>query len=234
VFVDFSYLDSNNLPRLWGSLTVKSAAMVPTASRVASDGASDRVPRMSEKPKKVSNEEPKTAATQGKGEAKNEMPPRSKAKLVLKVGEDTKHRDPSLELVHAVLRALVPVADSFVILERGKNYVQTICGLNGFHVEQQEGFAKPKRVDHFKAGRISEEMQEEPLQFGDDYFADEDDEASDLHIPGFSNELLQLDEILSLFSDFWHERPRSSEFVWRLFGDFEETAEKEYSADFAN
>jgi hypothetical protein len=154
----------------------------------------------------------------------SEKHPRGRAKtpkLVLHNGEKARFNNPSLEFVQEILCSLEAGNDSFVILERGKEYVQTIRGLNGFHVELQEYVSmKPRRSEHYKVGRNSTQIQAADLELADDFFTDEDTETGDPCLPGFSNELLERDEVIVIFSDFWHGKLRSGEFTWRAFGDF--------------
>ena len=151
---------------------------------------------MADKPKKVD---------QKKVVAKKEL-------VFIDVNED-QFPNPTLAFVQEMLSALA-VGD-FGILERGKEYVQTIRGSNGFHLEQRETISiRPYRFEHRKAGRVEADVEAAILELED--FPDDPDD----FLLGFSNELLEVSEVMVLFADFWHGLPRSEMFVWREF-DFE-------------
>jgi hypothetical protein len=132
----------------------------------------------------------------------------AKKELVFINVDEDRFPNPTLDFVRQMLSALM-VGD-FGILERGKEYVQTIRGSNGFHLEQRETLSiRPYRFEHHKAGRIEDVTEPAILELED--FADDPED----FLPGFSNELLGLTDVLSLFADFWNGQPRSEAFVWR-------------------
>ena len=140
----------------------------------------------------------------------------AKKELVFINLDEDRFPNPTLAFVQEMISAL-EVGD-FGILERGKNYLQTIRGSNGFHLEQRETVSvRPYRFAHRKAGRIEADVEPAILELED--FADDPDD----FLPGFSNELLGVNDVMQLFADFWNGLPRSETFVWREF-DFESDA----------
>jgi hypothetical protein len=137
----------------------------------------------------------------------------AKKELVFINANEDRFSNPTFAFVQEMLSKLE--IGNFGILERGKNYVQTIRGSNGFHLEQRETISlRPYRFEHRKAGRPEEVVEPAILELED--FPDDPDG----FLVGFSNELLGLPEVMQLFGDFWHGLPRSEKFVWRKF-DFE-------------
>ena len=111
--------------------------------------------------------------------------------------------NPTFEAVQEVLDSLdTGFGNSFAILNRGENYVQTLHGLNGFHLELRENMESS--FVHYRVGRISDSGGLAELKKSDDMTSQ-----------GFSNELLKLHDVVSIFSDFLHGQPRSEAFVWR-------------------
>jgi hypothetical protein len=144
------------------------------------------------------------------GSPKKTVP--KKELVFIDVNED-RFPNPTLAFVQEMLSALM-IGD-FGILERGKDYVQTIRGSNGFHLEQRETISlRPRRFEHRKAGRLEADVEAAVLELED--FPDDPED----FLPGFSNELLGLPDVMLLFADFWNGLPRSETFVWREF-DFE-------------
>ena len=141
----------------------------------------------------------------------------AKKRLVFIDVDENRFPNPTWAFVQEMLSAL-EVGD-FGILERGKDYVQTIRGSNGFHLEQRETISvRPYRFEHCKVGRLEDDIEPVVLELED--FADDPEDC----LPGFSNELLGLADVLVLFADFCNGRPRSDLFVWRtvdLEDDFE-------------
>lgn len=137
----------------------------------------------------------------------------AKKELVfIDVNED-QFPNPTLAFVQEMLSAL-DVGD-FGILERGKEYLQTIRGSNGFHIEQRETISlRPYRFTHCKVGRLEADVEPVILELED--FPDDPED----FLPGFSNELLEVSDVMVLFADFWNGLPRSERFVWREF-DFQ-------------
>jgi hypothetical protein len=137
----------------------------------------------------------------------------AKKELVFINADEDEFPNPTLAFVQEMLAALA-VGD-FGILERGKEYLQTIRGSNGFHLEQRETISlRPYRFGHCKVGRLEPDVEAAILEL-----EDFPDDPSDF-LPGFSNELLELPDVILLFADFWQGLPRSERFVWREF-DFE-------------
>jgi hypothetical protein len=127
--------------------------------------------------------------------------------VFIDVDED-RFPNPTMAFVQEMLSALA-VGD-FGILERGKDYVQTIRGSNGFHLEQRDTISiRPRRFEHRKAGRAEAGVEPAILELED--FADDPAD----FLPGFSNELLEVPDVILLFADFWNGQPRSETFVWR-------------------
>jgi hypothetical protein len=137
----------------------------------------------------------------------------AKKELVFINVDEDQFPNPTLAFVQEMLSAL-EVGD-FGILERGKDYVQTIRGSNGFHIEQRETISlRPYRFRHCKVGLLEADVEPAILELED--FADDPED----FLPGFSNELLGLLDVMLLFTDYWHGQARSENFVWREF-DFQ-------------
>ncbi len=119
--------------------------------------------------------------------------------------------NPTIEAIQEVLDSLdTGFGNSFAILSRGENYVQTLHGLNGFHLELRE--TTESTFVHYRVGRMSDSsvlIESVELQKSDDMTSQ-----------GFSNELLKLPDVMLLFAEFLHSQPRSDLFVWREI-DFE-------------
>ena len=134
--------------------------------------------------------------------------PKKIKELVFINVDENRFPNPTWAFVQEMLSALA-VGD-FGILERGKEYVQTIRGSNGFHLERRETISlRPYRFEHCKVGRLEDDIEPAILELED--FADDPED----YLPGFSNELLGLADVLVLFADFCDGRPRSDLFVWR-------------------
>jgi hypothetical protein len=141
------------------------------------------------------------------------MPPKiiktvlaTKNDFVLLTEDNRMFVNPTFEAVQEVLDSLdTGFGNSFAILSRGENYVQTLHGLNGFHLELRE--TMESSFVHYRVGRISDSSElVEPSEL---------QKSDDMTSQGFSNELLELQDVISAFSDFLHSQPRSDAYLWR-------------------
>ena len=118
----------------------------------------------------------------------------AKKRLVFIDVDEHRFPNPTWAFVQEMLSALA-VGD-FGILERGKEYVQTIRGSNGFHLELRETISlRPYRFEHCKVGRIEDGIEPAILKL------DPADDPKDC-LSGFSNELLGLADVLVVVSMF--------------------------------
>jgi hypothetical protein len=125
--------------------------------------------------------------------------------------------NPTIEAIQEVLDSLdTGFGNSFAILSRGENYVQTLHGLNGFHLEFRETLESS--FVHYRVGRISDSSEPvEPMEL---------QKSDDLTSQGFSNELLESQDVILVFSSFLHSQPRSDAFLWRVIDLESDTLEE--------
>jgi len=153
----------------------------------------------------------------GSGEpATKEAAPTAQAppdwKFVLKFQRGETIYDPSDEQIARGIRSLrVVEGDSYCILSRRDgDYVQTICGANGFHVEWQAFHGGDwNKYDHFKAGYPEARDRRERCQ------------KAVYGVPGFENELLHRNDATTIFLAFIHSGKGREQFVWRRMSDDE-------------
>jgi hypothetical protein len=133
-------------------------------------------------------------------------------KFVLKFQRGEAIYDPSDDQLAKGIRSLrVVEGDSYCFLERRDgDYVQTICGVNGFHVEWRVFHGGDgNKFDHFKAGYPETSNRKERCQ------------KAVYGVPGFENELLHRSDANSIFLAFIHSGKRPEQFVWRRMSDDE-------------
>jgi hypothetical protein len=85
------------------------------------------------------------------------------------------------------------------------HYVQTIRGQNGFHVEIREpDINSEDGFQHYKAGKIT--TSNVPMDLVKD---------DELVVSGYTHELLELQDVIQIFSGFRDGKLRSDTFSWR-------------------
>jgi tetratricopeptide (TPR) repeat protein len=128
-------------------------------------------------------------------------------KLFLRFQRGETIYDPSETQVVDGIKSLTLVeGNSYCILERKSGeYVQAMCGVNGFHVEWclwQDVAAK--RYEQYKAG------------FHEPPGTKESCTKAKYSVPGYSNELLRRPDAKAIFLAFYRSEPRPGQYEWRL------------------
>jgi hypothetical protein len=127
--------------------------------------------------------------------------------LVLQFERGETIYDPSETQVIDGINSLTLIeGNSYCCLERKSgDYVQAMCGVNGFHVEWRVWQdVAADQYEHYKAG------------FHEPPGTKESCTKAKHSVPGYSNELLRRADAKALFLEFYESKPMPPQYAWRL------------------